>query len=85
MSKHTKVGRNLTVYSNVTIGRKRRRSAITDSPNIGNNVIIYSNAAIIGPVKLGNNCHIAAGSVVVKDVPPNSIVAGVPAKVIQQN
>lgn len=48
--------------------------------HIGNNVRIGSNATIL-PVKIGDNCIIGAGSVVTKDVPPNSIVYGNPAKI----
>ncbi len=44
---------------------------------------ICSGATIIGGVKIGENCVVSAGSVVTKDVPPNSIVAGIPAKVIR--
>jgi acetyltransferase-like isoleucine patch superfamily enzyme len=49
---------------------------------IGNNCNIGTNAIILPDVTIGENCVIAAGAVVVKSVPPNSIVAGVPAKVI---
>ena len=50
---------------------------------IGNNVWIGGSAVILGGVFIGENSVIAAGSVVTKDVPPNSLVAGVPAKVIR--
>lgn len=51
--------------------------------NTGNNVYVGTGTTILGPVNIGNNVIIAAGSVVVKDIPNNSIVAGVPAKVIK--
>ena len=52
-------------------------------PTIGNNVSLGANVTIIGPVHVGNNVTVAAGAVVVKDVPDNCIVAGVPAKIIK--
>ena len=52
-------------------------------PTIGNNVSLGANVTIIGPVHVGNNVTVAAGAVVVKDVPDNWIVAGVPAKIIK--
>lgn len=51
--------------------------------NTGNNVYVGTGTTILGPVTIGSNVIIAAGSVVVKDIPDNSIVAGVPAKVIK--
>ena len=51
---------------------------------IGNDVWIGHNAIIVGEVNVGNGAIIAAGSVVTKDIPPFSIVAGVPAKVIKK-
>lgn len=51
---------------------------------VGNDVWIGGNVTVIGGVHIGNNVIVAAGAVVVKDVPDNSIVGGVPAKVIKQ-
>lgn len=47
-----------------------------------NNVFIGANSTIMGDVKIGNNVIVAAGSIVTKDIPDNSVVAGVPAKII---
>ena len=52
--------------------------------NIGNDVWIGGNCTILPGVTIGNNVVIAAGAVVTKDVPDNSVVGGVPAKVIKQ-
>ena len=52
---------------------------------IGDNVHIHAGARIIGPVRIGDNVEIGANSVVVKDVPSNCVVAGVPARIIRSN
>lgn len=54
-----------------------------DPIKIGNNVWIASNSTILSGVTVGNNSVIAAGAVVTKDVPPNTVVAGVPARVVR--
>ncbi|MGH7351740.1 MAG: serine O-acetyltransferase [Candidatus Methylomirabilales bacterium] len=77
----SEVGENVTIYQGVTLGgtsleRKKRH------PTIGNNVIIGSGAKILGPFMVGDNSKIGSGSVVVKEVPPDSVVVGVPGRVI---
>ena len=52
-------------------------------PKIGDNVIVYTGAKIIGGRTIGDNAVIGANAVVIKDVPKNAIVAGIPAKVIR--
>ena len=54
-----------------------------EAPTIGNNVNIGSNVCIIGGILIGNNVVIGAGSIVVKDIPDNVVVAGNPAKIIR--
>ena len=54
-------------------------------PIIGDNVIIYAGACIVGGIKIGNNAIIGANAVVTKDVPDNAIVVGNPAKIITKN
>ena len=54
-------------------------------PVIGDNVIINAGAKIIGPVRIGDNVEIGANSVVVKDVPSNCVVAGIPARILRHN
>ena len=56
----------------------------TNSVTIGNDIWIGANAVILPGVTIGNHSVVAAGAVVTKDVPPHSLVAGVPAKVIKQ-
>lgn len=71
------VGNNVYINHLVTIGEKEGKK-----PSIGNNVQIHAHAIIIGNIEIGDNAIIGAGSVVVKDVPKNAIVAGNPAKII---
>jgi serine O-acetyltransferase len=74
------IGEKVIIGQNVTIGRQLKPEGI---PRIGNNVYISAGARILGDIRIGNNVIIGANAVVVKDVPDNSIVAGVPAKVIK--
>jgi len=74
-----RIGNNCKIYQQVTIGFNHRLQA----PVIGDNVEICCGAKIIGGVRIGNNVLIGANAVVVSDIPDNSIVAGVPARVIK--
>lgn len=73
-----KCGENCTVYQQVTVGFSHGKR-----PIIGNNVTIYAGAKVLGGVKIGDNSVVGANAVVVKDVPENAVVAGIPAKVIK--
>ena len=74
------IGDNCKIFANVTIGNKWSDGKNTSGPpKIGNNVVIGAGSVIIG-----DNCVIGANSVVLKDVPPDSVIAGVPAKVIKR-
>ena len=65
----------------------RRRTGIEIHPaaKIGNNVMVGSGAKILGPFKVGDNARIAANSVVLHEVPPDSTVVGVPGRVVRRN
>lgn len=78
-----KVGDCCTIFQNVTIGRGFGNDF--GNPVIGDNVIIFAGAKIIGKIHIGDNVVIGANAVVTKDVPSNRIVVGVPAKVISTN
>jgi len=67
------IGKNFQFYQNVTVGYGKR-----GKPSIGENVIIYTGAVVVGGIKIGNNVRIAANTVVRHDVPDNFLVYGNP-------
>jgi serine O-acetyltransferase len=75
------IGDNVTLYHGVTLGgtslHKGKRH-----PTLGNNVVVGAGAKILGAITIGDNCRIGANAVVVKDVPPNSVVVGVPGQIV---
>ncbi len=74
------IGKNCLIGQNTTIGG---RSGLYEVPKIGNNVEICAGSRVLGPITIGNNAIIGANAVVIKDVPENAVVAGVPAKIIK--
>lgn len=80
--KRAVIGENCMIGSNVTIGG---RSKSKDVPRIGNNVYIATGAKILGNITIADGCVIGANAVVICDVPQNSIVAGIPARIIKTN
>ncbi len=75
------VGDNVLLYHGVTLGGTSWKK-VKRHPTIGSNVVIGAGAKILGPITVGNNTRVGANSVVVNDVPPNSIVVGIPGKVV---
>ena len=75
----SKIGNNVIIYQQVTIGQNHGKY-----PVIGDNVIIYAGAKVIGDVHVGNNSIIGATAVVVKDVPANSVWGGNPARELKK-
>ena len=78
------VGDDVTLYQGVTLGgttltRGKRH------PTIGDGVVVGGGAKILGNLRIGDNCRIGAGSVVLRDVPPDSTVVGVPGHIIFRN
>ena len=78
------VGDNVTLYQGVTLGGTGKESA-KRHPTIGNSVVIGAGAKVLGNILVGDNSRVGAGSVVLRDVPDNSTVVGVPAHIVFQN
>lgn len=75
------IGINFTFRNGLTIGNKDDDNSLI--PTIGNNVTVGANVVIIGDIIIGDNVIIGAGSIVVKDVPDNVVIAGNPAIIIK--
>ena len=86
---HVFFGTNVSILTGSHDYSKFRLERIKSGPTQGNDIIIEegawigSNTTVLGPCIIGYDAVVAAGSVVTKDVPPRSMVAGVPAKVIK--
>lgn len=78
------VGENVTLYQGVTLGGTGKEKG-KRHPTIGNNVVVASGAKVLGSFTVGDNSKIGAGSVVLKAVPPNSTVVGIPGQVVWHN
>ena len=76
------VGDDCLLYQGVTLGGTGKDKG-KRHPTLGNNVLVGSGAKVRGPFKVGDNCRIAAGAVVLREVPPNSTAVGVPAQVVR--
>lgn len=75
------VGDDVLIYQGVTLGIARFRRG-KRHPTIGNNVVLSVGAKVLGPVHVGDHAWVAAGAVVVEDVPSHTTVAGVPARIV---
>jgi len=77
------IGDDVLIYHGVTLGgvslKKEKRH-----PTVKNNVVIGAGAKLLGPITIGENTKIGANSVVVKDVPPNSTVVGIPGRIVTE-
>lgn len=78
------VGDDVTLYQGVTLGGTGKGVG-KRHPTLRNGVYVGSNAAILGDITIGENSRVGAGSVVLRDVPPDSTVVGVPAHVVHQS
>ena len=78
------VGSNCTIYHGVTLGGTGK-DAGKRHPTIGDNVLIGAGSKVLGPITVGHNTRIAAGSVVLRCLPPNVTAAGVPAIIVREN
>jgi serine O-acetyltransferase len=79
----TVIGDHVMLYQGVTLGGTTTSKG-KRHPTLGNHVVIGANASVLGNITIGNNVRIGAGSVVVKPVPDNCTVVGVPGKIVKR-
>ncbi|MDK2971485.1 MAG: serine O-acetyltransferase [Candidatus Sumerlaeota bacterium] len=85
-----RIGRNATIYNGVTFGGKggdiedESGDLFARYPRIGDDVIVYPGAKIIGPVEIGSRCVIGANSVVLQSFDEDCVIAGVPARLVRR-
>jgi serine O-acetyltransferase len=77
------VGDNVTLYQGVTLGGTGKEKG-KRHPNVGDNVVVGTGAKILGNITVGDNSYIGANAVVLKDVPTNATVVGVPGRITKQ-
>ncbi len=78
------IGDHVTIYQGAVLGGTGKEKG-KRHPTIGDNVVIAAGAKVLGGFKVGDNAKIGAGSVVLREVPPNTTVVGVPGRVVVQN
>jgi serine O-acetyltransferase len=78
------IGDDCTIFQGVTLGGTGKEKG-KRHPTLQNNVLVASGAKVLGSITIGENSKIGAGSVVLKDVPPNATVVGIPGKVVVQD
>ena len=82
----SEIGNNVTIYHNVTLGgiapsiNSNDQRNMKRHPTLEDNVVVGSGAQILGPINVGKNSLIGSNSVVTKNVPEKSVMAGIPAK-----
>lgn len=76
------IGNNVVLYQGVTLGGTGKDKG-KRHPTIEDNVMISAGAKVLGPFTVGKNAKIGAGSIVLKEVPPNATVVGVPGRVVK--
>lgn len=80
----TMIGDNVLLYQGVTLGGTGKEKG-KRHPTIGNNVVIGAGAKVLGNITIGDNSYIGSNAVVIKDVPDNSTVVGVPGRITKQD
>jgi serine O-acetyltransferase len=78
------VGDDVTLYKGVTLGGTSLGGG-KRHPTVGDNVVVGTNASVLGAIVIGEGSRIGAGSVVVRDVPPRSTVVGIPGRIVLQD
>ncbi|MDP8253504.1 MAG: serine O-acetyltransferase EpsC [Candidatus Kaelpia aquatica] len=77
------IGKNVTLYQGVTLGGTGKERG-KRHPTIGDNVVIGSGAKVLGNIRIGDNVQIGSNAVVIKDVPDDSTVVGVPGRMVKR-
>ncbi len=80
----TEIGDDCLIYQGVTLGGTGVMQG-KRHPTLGNNVMVGSGAKVLGPIKIGDNARVAANSVVLREVPENSTVVGIPGRIVRIN
>ncbi len=78
------IGNDVTLYQGVTLGGTGKESG-KRHPTIGNDVVVGAGAKVLGSFRVGNNVKIGAGSVVLKPVPDNCTVVGIPGRIVAKD
>ncbi len=78
------IGDNVLLYQGVTLGGTGKEKG-KRHPTIGSNVVIGTGAKVLGNITVGDNSYIGANAVVIRDVPSNSTIVGVPGRITQQD
>jgi serine O-acetyltransferase len=78
------IGDDVILYQGVTLGGTGKQKG-KRHPTIGNNVVVGTGAKVLGDISVGDNSYVGANAVVIKDVPPNSTVVGVPGRITKQD
>ncbi|HHX60937.1 MAG TPA: serine O-acetyltransferase [Epulopiscium sp.] len=76
------IGNDVTIYHGVTLGGTGKQEG-KRHPTIGNNVMISAGAKVLGPFKVGDNARVAAGAVVLQEVPADATIVGIPGKIVR--
>ena len=80
----TIIGDSVTLYQGVTLGGTGKEKG-KRHPTLGTNIVVGAGAKVLGNITIGDNSYIGANAVIIKDVPPNSTVVGVPGRITRQD
>jgi serine O-acetyltransferase len=78
------IGKNVTLFQGVTLGGTGKETG-KRHPTLKDNIVVGTGAKVLGNITIGSNSYIGANAVVIRDVPPNSTVVGIPGKVTKQD
>ncbi len=80
----TIIGDNVTLFQGVTLGGTGKEKG-KRHPTLGNNIVVGAGAKVLGNITIGDNSYIGANAVIVKDVPHNATIVGVPGRITRQD